>query len=83
MNTIDHAIVAPATPPGVSALAIVRLSGKNSIEVVQKVFVGKNLLEQDSHSLHLGLLKDGEELIGVISARKADKKDRKRHEQNR
>ncbi len=59
-------IVAPATPPGVSALAIVRLSGKEAIAVVQKVFVGKNLLEQPSHTLHLGLIKDGDDAIDEV-----------------
>ena len=59
-------IVAPATPPGVSALAIIRLSGKDSIAITQKVFAGKNLLEQPSHTLHFGLIKDGEEPIDEV-----------------
>lgn len=63
---IETVIVAPATPPGVSALAVVRLSGKESIDVVQKVFVGKNLLEQPTHTLHLGLIKDGDDAIDEV-----------------
>ena len=59
-------IVAPATPPGVSALAIIRLSGKDSIAVTQKVFAGKNLLEQPTHTLHFGLIKDGDETIDEV-----------------
>ena len=36
-------IVAPATPPGLSAIAIIRLSGLDCITLVQKVFAGKVL----------------------------------------
>ncbi len=54
MNTIDDTIIALATPPGISALAVIRLSGKSAIEITQRVFKGKNLLQQPSHTVHLG-----------------------------
>ncbi|MBI3218370.1 MAG: tRNA uridine-5-carboxymethylaminomethyl(34) synthesis GTPase MnmE [Bacteroidetes bacterium] len=54
MNSIDDTIIALATPPGISALAVIRLSGKNAIEITQQVFKGKNLLQQPSHTVHLG-----------------------------
>ncbi|HWA34791.1 MAG TPA: tRNA uridine-5-carboxymethylaminomethyl(34) synthesis GTPase MnmE [Cyclobacteriaceae bacterium] len=63
---IHDVIVAPATPPGVSALAVIRLSGHDSIRVVQRVFAGKNLEEQPTHTLHLGLIKDGDEPIDEV-----------------
>lgn len=68
MSPKDHSnvIVAPATPPGVSALAIIRLSGKDSIDLVQEVFQGKILTEQPSHTLHLGLIQDGKETIDEV-----------------
>jgi tRNA modification GTPase len=62
----DDVIVAPATPPGVSALAIIRLSGKDSIKVVQRAFAGKNLEEQPTHTLHFGLIKDGDEPVDEV-----------------
>lgn len=62
----EDVIVAPATPPGVSALAIIRLSGKDAIKVTQKIFVGKNLLDQPSHTIHFGLIRDGEETIDEV-----------------
>lgn len=62
----DTVIIAAATPPGVSALAVVRLSGKNSIDLVQEVFQGKILSEQPSHTIHLGLIKDGKEVIDEV-----------------
>jgi len=54
LNSIDDTIIALATPPGISALAVIRLSGKNAIEITQQVFKGKNLLQQPSHTVHLG-----------------------------
>ncbi len=54
MNSIDNTIIALATPPGISALAVIRLSGKNAIEITQRVFKGKNLLQQPTHTVHLG-----------------------------
>ncbi len=62
----NDVIVAAATPPGVSALAVVRLSGKQSIDLVQELFQGKILSEQPSHTLHLGMLKDGAEAIDEV-----------------
>jgi len=58
MPPLDNVIVAPATPPGVSAIAVVRVSGKEAIEMTQSLFRGKILTEQPSHSLHLGTLHD-------------------------
>lgn len=54
MNSIDNTIIALATPPGISALAVIRLSGKSAIEITQRVFKGKNLLQQPTHTVHLG-----------------------------
>ena len=54
-------IVALATPSGAGAIAIIRISGPDSIVIAQEVFRsvrGKNLLEQKSHTLHLGHIID-------------------------
>lgn len=58
MSSLHSVIVAPATPPGVSALAVVRLSGNEAIELVSKLFHGKNLNDVPSHTVHLGSLHD-------------------------
>ena len=52
----DDTIVALATPQGLGAIAVIRLSGKSAIEVVNQLFPSKNLLLQPSHTLHVGLL---------------------------
>lgn len=55
MNTQDT-IVALATAQGISAIAVIRLSGKESITITQQLFKGKNLLEVPSHTVHFGTL---------------------------
>ena len=62
----DDAIVALATAQGIGALAVIRLSGNEAITIAQKVFRGKNLLEQPTHTLHLGSLIDGETIIDEV-----------------
>jgi tRNA modification GTPase len=53
-------IVALATPQGVGAIGVIRLSGKGSIELVDQLFVSKKLIDQPANTLHVGLLMDGE-----------------------
>lgn len=50
-------IAAVATPFGNSAIAIIRLSGKNAIKIIQSIF-SKNLKEVSSHSVHFGHILD-------------------------
>ena len=59
-------IIALATPQGVSALAVIRLSGEDSILLTQQIFKGKNLTQQPSHSLHFGTIIDGDKPIDEV-----------------
>ena len=59
----DDTIVALATPPGIGALGIVRLSGSRAIEIINKLFPSKDLSKQPSHTLHVGFLKKAGEVI--------------------
>ena len=68
INGAEDTIVALATPQGVGAIAVIRLSGKEAISIANKVFKGKNLEEQDSHTLHFGSIIDGEEVIDEVLA---------------
>jgi tRNA modification GTPase len=52
----DDTIVAPITPPGTSAIAVIRVSGKRAFPIVQALFPAKKLSEQHSHTLHYGIL---------------------------
>jgi tRNA modification GTPase len=62
----DDTIIAPATAPGIGAIAVIRLSGNRAVEIVNELFPSKDLLKQASHTLHVGLLKDGDELLDEV-----------------
>jgi len=62
----DDTIVALATATGVGAIAVIRLSGKEAIELADKVFKtvsGKPLSEAPSHTVHLGTIKSENQVI--------------------
>lgn len=67
-SDLSSTIVAPATAQGVGAIGIIRLSGKNAIAIAEKVFKGKKLTEQKSHTVHYGYIvnKQGENLDEVM-----------------
>jgi tRNA modification GTPase len=71
----DDTIVALATPPGIGAIGVIRLSGKKSFEIANRLFPSKDLSQQQSHTLHVGLLKDGNKVLdeAVVSLYKAPK----------
>ena len=54
----EDTIIALATPPGIGAIGVIRLSGTNSIPIVNELFHSKDLREQASHTLHIGYLKE-------------------------
>lgn len=73
MNSPDDTIVALATAQGISAIAVIRLSGKDSIAITQKIFRGKDLTTQPSHTIHFGSIQDegnniDEVLVSVFRA---------------
>jgi tRNA modification GTPase len=51
---LSSTIVALATPPGVGAIGIIRLSGPRAILLADKIFKGKRLENQPSHTAHFG-----------------------------
>ena len=62
----EDTIIALATPQGVGAIAVIRLSGKDAIRVTNEVFFGKNLENQPSHTIHFGTIRDGEKIIDEV-----------------
>jgi tRNA modification GTPase len=63
----DETIVALATPPGIGAIGVIRVSGQDCFKVVGRLFPSKDLEKQPSHTLHVGLLKEeGETLDEVV-----------------
>ena len=63
---IQDTIAALATAPGAGAIAVIRVSGTHALDLVSSVFIaksGKILKEQQSHTLHLGNIVDGNRII--------------------
>ena len=50
----EDTIVALATPQGIGAIGVIRLSGKEAITIANEVFFGKDLTKQASHTIHFG-----------------------------
>lgn len=71
----DDTIVALATPPGIGAIGVLRVSGAKAIDIVNTLFPSKNLAAQASHTLHVGLLKKDNLLLDevVVSLYKSPK----------
>jgi len=59
-------IIALATPQGVGAIGVIRLSGSNAIAITQKVWRGKDLTEQPSHTIHYGHIVDGDKELDEV-----------------
>jgi len=62
----NDTIVALATPPGIGALGIIRLSGEEAIRIVSQLFPSRNLEKENSHTIHVGLLKNTEQVLDEV-----------------
>ena len=71
---MNDTICAIATSQGVGAIAIIRVSGDDSISIVNKIFKGKNLEKVDTHTINYGHIIDkdnnviDEVLVSVMKA---------------
>ena len=67
---IKDTIAAIATAMSSSGIGIVRMSGPDSFEIIDKIFqpkkTGKKLSNEKGYSLHYGFVKDGEDLIDEV-----------------
>lgn len=50
-------IAALATAPGIGAIAVIRVSGEGAIDLTNRIFWGKDLGQQASHTAHFGTLR--------------------------
>jgi tRNA modification GTPase len=64
--TNDQTIVALATPNGIGAIGIIRLSGPEAITIANSVFKGKDLTKQPSHTIHFGSIADGDMVLDEV-----------------
>ncbi|MEN0053340.1 MAG: tRNA uridine-5-carboxymethylaminomethyl(34) synthesis GTPase MnmE [Mucilaginibacter sp.] len=66
--TNNETIVALATPNGIGAIAVIRLSGPDAITIANSVWKGKDLSKQESHTIHFGNIVDGELILDEVLA---------------
>ena len=72
-TTWTDTIIALATPQGIGAIGVIRLSGAEAISIVDSLFPGKSLALQPANTLHVGVMKEGNKALDevVISIFKA------------
>jgi tRNA modification GTPase len=62
----EDTIIALATPQGVGAIGVIRLSGNDAIKLVNEVFKAKDLARQESHTIHFGTIRDGDKILDEV-----------------
>ena len=74
---MNRTIAAIATPPGVGGIAVIRVSGDDSVKICDSIFKGgKRLSDAESHTIHYGFITDAsgakidEVLVSVMRAPK-------------
>ena len=55
---MNDTICAIATSQGVGAISIIRVSGEDAVDIVAKIFKGKNLKEAPTHTINYGKIVD-------------------------
>jgi tRNA modification GTPase len=68
MTNDQDTIVALATPNGIGAIAVIRLSGGDAIAIANSVWKGKDLTKQASHTIHFGHIVDGDLVLDEVLA---------------
>jgi len=63
---LNDTIVAQSTPQGKGAIGIIRLSGKNSIKIINSIFPSKDLFKQKSHTIHYGNIEYENDIIDEV-----------------
>ena len=59
-------ICALATPQGIGAIGVIRVSGPETFPIVNRIFKGKNLEKQASHTIHFGTIRDNQTIIDEV-----------------
>ena len=60
---LQDSIIAMATAPGQAAISVIRLSGRKVVQTVNQFFKAKDLEQVESHTIHLGFLRNEAEKI--------------------
>ena len=65
-DTMDNTIAAISTALGIGAISIVRVSGKDAINIVNKIFKGKDLTNVPTHTIHYGHIVEEDNIIDEV-----------------
>ncbi|HRH02549.1 MAG TPA: tRNA uridine-5-carboxymethylaminomethyl(34) synthesis GTPase MnmE [Bacteroidia bacterium] len=72
LHELNDTIVAPASAPGIGAIALIRISGKEALSICSAIFYSpsgkQNLATKKSHTAHFGSIRDGSLLIDEVVA---------------
>ena len=63
---MNDTITAISTALGVGAISIIRVSGDQSVEIVNKIFKGKDLTKVDTHTINYGHIINNNEIIDEV-----------------
>ncbi|MFV0249821.1 MAG: tRNA uridine-5-carboxymethylaminomethyl(34) synthesis GTPase MnmE [Bacilli bacterium] len=63
---MEDTIVAVSTALGVGAISIIRVSGKESIKIVNKIFKGDDLEKKSTHTINYGYIVENNEKIDEV-----------------
>lgn len=72
---MEDTICAISTSQGIGAISIVRISGNDAINIVNKIFKGKDLTKVESHTINYGHIVDKDNIVDevLVSIMKAPK----------
>ena len=63
---MNDTIAAISTSLGVGAISIIRVSGDDSLNIVNKIFKGSDLTKVSSHTIHYGYIMSDKEIIDEV-----------------
>lgn len=63
-------ICALATPPGTGAIAVIRISGSETFNICERIFISRSknfqITSAHSHTVHFGLIKSGDKILDEV-----------------
>lgn len=62
----EDTICAISTPPGLGAIAVIRLSGPEAVPITNRVFKGTDLEKAKTHTAHFGRIMDGDHIVDEV-----------------
>ena len=63
---MNDTIVAISTALGVGAISIIRVSGNEAVDIVNKIFKGKDLSRVESHTINYGHIVENDKIIDEV-----------------